>query len=63
MRFELGLQKPDPRRALASALTIASSYAAGGFIPLSPYFSLAAVSTSLTISIAVTLATLALSRT
>ena len=37
MRFELGLEKPEPRRALTSALTIAFSYAAGGFIPLSPY--------------------------
>ena len=37
MRFELGLEKPDPRRALLSALTIGSAYAAGGFIPLAPY--------------------------
>jgi len=37
MRFELGLEKPDPKRALTSALTIALSYAAGGFIPLLPY--------------------------
>jgi VIT1/CCC1 family predicted Fe2+/Mn2+ transporter len=37
MRFELGLEKPDPGRALRSALTIASSYVAGGFIPLAPY--------------------------
>jgi vacuolar iron transporter family protein len=38
MRFELGLEKPDPRRALRSALTIASAYVAGGLIPLAPYF-------------------------
>ena len=37
MRFELGLEEPDPKRALQSALTIAGSYIAGGFIPLSPY--------------------------
>src|SRR5271156_4202205 len=37
MRFELGLEEPDPRRALRSALTIAASYVAGGLIPLSPY--------------------------
>src|SRR6185503_6487095 len=37
MRFELGLEKPDPKRALASAFTIASSYVAGGLIPLAPY--------------------------
>jgi predicted membrane protein (TIGR00267 family) len=37
MRFELGLEKPDPKRALVSALTIALSYCAGGLIPLAPY--------------------------
>ncbi len=37
MRFELGLEEPDPKRAVQSALTIAGSYIAGGFIPLSPY--------------------------
>src|SRR6058998_3052325 len=37
MRFELGLEAPDPRRALTSAATIAGSYVAGGFIPLLPY--------------------------
>src|ERR1700682_5000508 len=37
MRFELGLEKPDPKRALVSALTIAFAYIAGGFIPLPPY--------------------------
>ena len=42
MRFELGLEKPDPRRALASALTIAGAYVVGGFIPLGPYIALAA---------------------
>jgi VIT1/CCC1 family predicted Fe2+/Mn2+ transporter len=37
MRFELGLEEPDPKRALTSALTIAVSYIVGGLIPLSPY--------------------------
>src|SRR5947209_817607 len=37
MRFELGLEKPDPKRALVSALTIAASYVAGRLIPLAPY--------------------------
>jgi VIT1/CCC1 family predicted Fe2+/Mn2+ transporter len=37
MRFELGLEKPDPKRAVTSALTIALAYIAGGLIPLSPY--------------------------
>ncbi|HEY9854572.1 MAG TPA: VIT1/CCC1 transporter family protein [Stenomitos sp.] len=38
MRFELGLERPDPGRAAWSALTIAGAYAAGGLIPLLPYF-------------------------
>jgi vacuolar iron transporter family protein len=37
MRFELGLEEPEPKRAVQSAATIAGSYIAGGFIPLSPY--------------------------
>src|SRR5205807_2952684 len=37
MRFELGLEEPDPKRALTSAGTIAGAYIAGGFIPLFPY--------------------------
>jgi VIT1/CCC1 family predicted Fe2+/Mn2+ transporter len=37
MRFELGLEKPAPGRALRSALTIAFSYVAGGIVPLLPY--------------------------
>jgi VIT1/CCC1 family predicted Fe2+/Mn2+ transporter len=43
MRFELGLEKPDPKRALVSALTIAASYVAGGLIPLTPYMAAAYV--------------------
>ena len=38
MKFELGLDKPDPRRARKSALNIGISYIVGGIIPLSPYF-------------------------
>jgi vacuolar iron transporter family protein len=37
MRFELGLERPNPKRAVNSAGTIAASYVAGGLIPLSPY--------------------------
>lgn len=37
MRFELGLEKPDPRRARNSALNIGGSYIVGGLVPLSPY--------------------------
>jgi VIT1/CCC1 family predicted Fe2+/Mn2+ transporter len=60
MRFELGLEKPDPRRALASALTIGGAYVAGGFIPLSPYFFFRTVRPGLYLSVAVTLVALAL---
>ncbi len=38
MKYELGLEKPDPKRATNSALNIGLSYIAGGIIPLSPYF-------------------------
>ncbi|WP_442756936.1 VIT1/CCC1 transporter family protein [Methylocystis sp. JAN1] len=37
MRFELGLERPDPRRAPLSAATIAAAYFIGGLIPLAPY--------------------------
>ncbi len=55
MRFELGLEKPDPKRALRSALTIAGSYIVGGLIPLSPYFFFSPVANALSISVVATL--------
>ena len=55
MRFELGLEQPDPKRAGRSAFTIASSYVAGGMIPLAPYFFIHAVSRALIASIVLTL--------
>jgi VIT1/CCC1 family predicted Fe2+/Mn2+ transporter len=55
MRFELGLEEPDPRRAMTSALTIAGAYIAGGLIPLSPYFILPTAHAALIVSIVVTL--------
>jgi vacuolar iron transporter family protein len=55
MRFELGLERPDPRRAMQSALTIAGSYAVSGFIPLAPYVFVGSVSTALYVSVLVTL--------
>ncbi len=58
MRFELGLEKPDPKRALTSAVTIGGAYAAGGFVPLAPYMFTSNTSTALLYSVAVTLATL-----
>ena len=38
MKYELGLEKPDPRQAPKSAFTISAAYAIGGLIPLSAYF-------------------------
>ncbi|HEX6729228.1 MAG TPA: VIT1/CCC1 transporter family protein [Pyrinomonadaceae bacterium] len=58
MRFELGLEKPNPRRALVSALTIASAYVGGGLIPLMPYIVSSTTSSALLISIILTIAAL-----
>ena len=60
MRFELGLEQPDPKRALRSAVTIAGAYIAGGFIPLGPYILLPKASTALVLSVAITLLALAM---
>jgi VIT1/CCC1 family predicted Fe2+/Mn2+ transporter len=58
MRFELGLEKPDPKRALTSAMTIAGAYIAGGLIPLGPYFIFTTAGRALEISVALTLVAL-----
>jgi vacuolar iron transporter family protein len=58
MRFELGLEKPDPKRALTSALTIGLSYIAGGLIPLAPYMLIHTAATALVFSVVFTLAAL-----
>ncbi len=58
MRFELGLEEPDPKRARSSAIAISSSYIVGGFIPLAPYMVLPDVSTALFWSCILTLAAL-----
>ncbi len=55
MRFELGLEKPDPKRARTSALTIGGAYIAGGIIPLAPYIVTTNASVALLFSITVTL--------
>lgn len=55
MRFELGLEKPEPRRAMTSAATIGGAYVAGGMIPLAPYIVSDVVSTALFYSIILTL--------
>jgi len=58
MRFELGLERPDPKRARRSAGTIAGSYIAGGLIPLLPYMLVSSVPTALAVSVCVTLVAL-----
>lgn len=58
MRFELGLEEPEPNRARQSALTIAVSYIAGGMVPLMPYILLHDSTQALLASVAVTLVAL-----
>ncbi len=54
MRFELGLERPDPRRAPISAATIGGSYIVGGLIPLIPYMLAHNITAALQISVAAT---------
>ena len=58
MRFELGLERPEPGRALRSALVIAGAYIAGGLIPLAPYAAFGAARAALQLSVGVTLGAL-----
>ncbi len=55
MKYELGLDKPDPKRARNSALNIGISYIVGGIIPLSPYFFINDVKEALLLSAIITL--------
>jgi len=55
MRFELGLEAPDPSRARNSAATIAVSYILGGLVPLAPYMLVRQLDSALSISVLVTL--------
>jgi len=55
MKYELGLDRPDPKRATKSARNIGLSYVAGGLVPLSPYFFVDSPGDGLKISVAVTL--------
>jgi|SRR5438552_2985029 len=59
MRFELGLERPDPKRARTSAVMIASAYVVGGLIPLAPYMLIRTAHVALIISVIVTLIALA----
>ncbi len=58
MRFELGLEKPDPKRARTSAAVIAAAYVIGGLIPLAPYMLIHTLRTALVFSVAVTVVAL-----
>lgn len=55
MKYELGLDKPDPKRATKSALNIGISYIVGGIIPLAPYFFINNSVEALKVSVIVTL--------
>lgn len=55
MKFELGLEEPEPKRARNSSLTIGLSYIAGGMIPLAPYMFIGNAQTALFVSVIVTL--------
>lgn len=55
MRFELGLERPDPKQVLRTPLTIGTAYIAGGLLPLAPYMLFDAVPPALLGSIGVTL--------
>ncbi len=55
MKYELGLDRPDPKRATKSAFNIGASYIVGGLIPLLPYFFAPDGITGLKISAIITL--------
>ena len=59
MRFELGLERPNPKRARTSAAFIAGAYVVGGMIPLAPYMLFHAAQTALMVSVVITLIALA----
>jgi VIT1/CCC1 family predicted Fe2+/Mn2+ transporter len=54
MRYELGLEKPDAKRARNSAMNIGISYIVGGLVPLSPYFFVTAPAQGLKFSCMIT---------
>jgi VIT1/CCC1 family predicted Fe2+/Mn2+ transporter len=58
MRFELGFEEPDPKRARNSAATIAVSYVMGGLVPLAPYVLMSELYRALSFSVGVTLVAL-----
>lgn len=58
MKFELGLEQPDPRRLVQSPLIIGGAYAIAGFVPLFPYMIIPHVHEALPVSIVMSLAAL-----
>ncbi len=54
MRFELGLEKPNPKRAIQSGTTIGGAYIFGGLIPLMPYIMLSEAHIALLWSVVIT---------
>lgn len=55
MRYELGLEKPEPKRARNSSITIGLSYVVGGLIPLSPYILIVEMQSALMLSVILTI--------
>ena len=55
MKYELGLDKPDEKRARKSAFNIGIAYIVGGIVPLSPYFFVPDAISGLEISACITL--------
>jgi len=54
MKFELNLERPDPKRAFISAATISIAYIVGGLIPLMPYIFIPDIMPALKMSIIAT---------
>lgn len=54
MKFELNLERPDPKRALISASTISLAYIIGGLIPLAPYIFISDIGPALKMSVIAT---------
>jgi VIT1/CCC1 family predicted Fe2+/Mn2+ transporter len=59
MRFELGLEEPNPIHAVRSSLTIGTSRVVGGLVPLAPYMLMHDSGRALGVSAAITLLALA----
>ncbi len=59
MRFELGLEAPDPKRARSAAAIIGGSYVVGGLVPLLPYMLIANTGRAFVVSAIITMLALA----